>query len=204
MKQAIVICTAPNRPLDVIHDFGDYHKYPIYVVMNDAKNAPRDTLTWLSERVNLITLENNYWEMGAIEAMLSTDVDEFFFLQDSLLITDTTFLDIAFVQYEGHSVAFDRHFSHYLGKYRREVLLSMGQLPRVSSKEEAIEQEFKFVQDYVKYEWRDVPVIDDKFADDNPNNYWDEGWPGTRRNFVLVSPYLRKYKGTVGEWIGEI
>jgi len=123
-------------------------------------------------------------------------------LQDSVEVFDTSFIDDAFERFPGQSVAFDRHFSHYMGKYRREVLQRMRPLPKVTSKEEAIYQEFKFVQNYVKYEWREIPVLDDKFADNNPDNYWEEQFG--RRNLVLVSKYLKKYKGTVGQWVGEI
>ena len=129
-------------------------------------------------------------------------VDEFFLLQDSVEVFDTSFIDDAFERFPGQSVAFDRHFSHYMGKYRREVLQRMRPLPKVTSKEEAIYQEFKFVQNYVKYEWREIPVLDDKFADDNPDNYWANTFG--RKNLVLVSKYLKKYKGTVGQWVGEI
>jgi len=203
MNRAIVICSYQARYIRLEADFGNYWKYPIYVVVNDAPNAPTDMLEWLARRANLITLQDNYWELGAIQAMLTkTDVDEFFFLQDSIEILNNSFIDMAFERWPGQSVSFDRHFSCYMGKYRREILLDMEPLPVVTSKEEAVHQEFKFTQDYCRHEPHFIPVLDERFGDDNPNNYRKERFG--RKNLVLISPYLKKYKGTVGEWVGQI
>lgn len=201
MNKAIVICSYRARDIYWLEDnFHAYWKYPLYVVVNDAPNASVEVLEWLARRVRLITLQENYWELGAINAMLSTDVDEFFLLQDTIEIFDNSFLDMAFERWPGQSVAFDRNFSHYMGKFRREILLDMAPLPVVTSKEEAIEQEFKFVQAYRDAEKSFIPVIDGGFSDTNPNNFRQKKFG--RDNLVLISPYLNKYKGTIGEWVG--
>lgn len=208
MNRAIVICTSAGRGeqlINLLDSFGSYRRFPFWIVMNDAPKESTEYLEWLERNFKLITLEDNYWELGAIESTLTYYIDEFFFLQDTIEILDTSFIDDAFERFPGKSVAFDRHFSHYLGKYRREILLEInitGGFPRVTSKEEAIYQEFKFAQRYAELEWRETTVLDDKFADDNPNNYWEERFG--RNNLVLISKYLKKYKGTVGQWVGEI
>lgn len=201
---AVVICTSAGRwnfLREILKSLYGYHKYPIYIVINDAPKA-EDFPSTISNYYSIVGLDRNYWELGAIQAMLNYPVEEFFFLQDSLDILDVSFINYAFERWPGQSVAFDRHFSMYMGKYRREPLLNMGDLPLINSKGDAIYSEFKFIQKYVKFEPQEIPVLDYAFADNNPNNYWEDKYG--RKNLVLVSPYLRKYKGTVGEWIGEI
>jgi hypothetical protein len=199
MSQGIVICTVAKRTAilhNVLKTFNGYHRYPIYIVINDAGNEHTFNLTWLREFYRTLPLSTNHFELGAIKAA-SEHLDEFFFLHDTCEVKDLDIFDAAFSS--PFSVAYGPYFSGYIGKYRREILSQM-EIPLPTSKDEAIEQEFKFTRAYAALDGN-VLVMDPTFKQ-GPENRIVERYG--RKNLLIEGKWLRKYQGTWGEWVGEI
>jgi hypothetical protein len=74
------------------------------------------------------------------------------------------------------------------------------EIPLPTSKDEAIEQEFKFTRAYAALDGN-VLVMDPTFKQ-GPENRIVERYG--RKNLLIEGKWLRKYQGTWGEWVGEI
>jgi hypothetical protein len=197
MKQAIAVCTAVGRE-HIFDSFASIFKpqeYPFrtYLIYNGCCDK-----IWEGPDYTLIEQESNHFELGAIKAMLNTDVDEFFFLHDSCEIKSREIFNLAFEM--NGSVAYGPYWSGYIGKYQTSILRQMD-IPLPVTKEEAIEQEFKFTRAYAKLAGI-VYVMDPNFKEGNPSNHYEEKFG--RKNLVLEGKWIRKYQGTWGQWVGEI
>ena len=199
MKQAICIVTwsgGEKQTRNLLRSLKDYHRYPIYVVLNDSKHAKGSFLGWLQTNVNLIMAGDDYYECGALSAMtMLTDIDEFVLLQDTMEIQNPSFFDRMFWDFQGQTVAYGWNFSHFFGKWRREVLLH-ADIPKTVTKEQALLAEVDFPNHYKTLERNEIPLLYEEFRDSNPNNRWEKKWG--RLNLVLTSEHVIKYKGTWG------
>jgi hypothetical protein len=200
IKKGVVIVTwsgGVDQCKLLMHSLGSFRKYEFYLVINDVKNAPINWMLDLHRDYNMIVTEGDYFECGAISAILEqTDLEEFILLQDTIEIKNPYFMEQMF-NHEGQSVSFGPRFEHYLGKYRREVLESI-EIPTVITKWEAIQQEIKFNNNYIQSDPREVIALFEDFNDSNPDNRIERRWG--RANLVLENKYLIKRKAT---WANE-
>ena len=142
---------------------------------------------------SVLVLSDFTFELGKIRWMFSnTCVDRFMLLQDSVIVKDPKFFDMAF-DYP-RSVAVSQCptvFGMYLGIYHRDTLAAAG-MPQPKTKKEAIYYEMHWSNRYCSYEH--VPVMFPEFNDHNAKGKTIELFG--RNNLVLENDYLIKYKGT--------
>lgn len=197
MKQGIVIVTWSGG-MDscnlLLHSFYSYHKYPIYIILNDVRNAPTSWVIELRKNYNLFVTTDDSFECGALHAVMEmTDLDEFLLIQDTFEIKNTFFIDQMFEAYVGQSVSFGPNLFHYFGKFRRETLNKL-KIPITTTKYDAIQAEKEFIgKEYLGAE-EDTLVLFPDFHDANKNNVIEQRWG--RANLVLENDYVIKRKGT--------
>lgn len=168
MNKAIVIATTSGREQwlkDCLESLKGYTKYPILVL-------------------------NKYeWELGKIKWVYDhTDLDEFLFLQDSVIVKDYGWLDTV-LDATGASVSLcEQPFFMYMGKFTREGLSKL-EIPYIETKKEAIFAEAKWCQDYAALNQVSTLWLDLK---DNDSREFHNG----RENMVLENEHIKKYKGT--------
>jgi hypothetical protein len=198
MRQALAVVTWSGNVKDNFPSFaeslGQYRKYPLIVVVNEARFLQPQIRAFLDANYILLENEDNLWEVGAIEAIMSrTEVEEFVFMQDTMVVRNPVIFDRMFKDFPEQSVSFGKHWWCYLGKYRREVLENI-RMPRVLTKKQAMYQEVAFVRSYLEVE-PEVPYLFPAWGLDNPENRTEERFG--RTNLVLENPYIIKYTGTV-------
>lgn len=134
-------------------------KYPIYVAMN--------------------TREHNHYETAGM--LLGNKLgDSYFLLQDSLVVKDLSFLDIA-AKHTGW-VSFGKDYLMYLGKY-----YGMSHVPVANNKQEAVDIELNELRGIVR---RMEPLeLCPNFTD---TNVFEEKHGKTR--MVLENQYIKKWK----------
>jgi hypothetical protein len=206
MKQGIVVCTWSGGKdwtwlcLNSLEPI--YGKYPIYVVINDYKNAPKDWIEELNKYVNVILIESDLREIGALTSIVkNTDLDEFWFFQDTIEITDTTFIVRSFEDFPGNSMSYMQNYmQYYLGKWKSEVIRSMDiKLPEKISKLEAIEYELKFANSYAAKDFSKSPLaIDASMGYSNYRSNYIDTLLGDER-LAVVGKYLIKRLSIVKE-----
>jgi hypothetical protein len=169
--KAIVIATTKDR--------SDWAKQ-CYDSLKDYKRYP------------VIILDHYEYELGKIRWVLdNTTLDEFIFLQDSVVLKTTDWLDEVF-DYDGSVSLAKRPFFMYLGKYRRAALEQTG-LPMVNTKKEAVDYESTWTREYAK---------SDNFIalfDLSDTNHFEEHLG--RRNMIIDNDRLIKYKHI---WSGDM
>lgn len=154
VKQGIVVCTWSggsswaNLCLYSLREL--YGMVPIYVVVNDAQNADEEWIQQLAESYNTMLLFGDFREVGALKAITDhTNLDEFWFFQDSIQITDPSFIVNSFVNYSGKDVTYHHnHFQYYLGMWDANILRTMEFPEMPKTKEEAIALEADFCNAY--------------------------------------------------------
>lgn len=194
MKQAVVIGTWPGaaEQLDALLQSLDGCPYPIYVVINTAKQADPLWVADLAERYHVLTNDDKGYELEAFRAILErTDVDEFLFLQDSFEIIDGSFIGEVFARPD--SVALGPTFFHYAGKWKRSVLETMT-IPVVRSKLDSVYWEHMFSRLYWQRE--QVSVFDPHFHDGEHAGFVERYG---RVNMLLENRHYRKLKGDWGQ-----
>jgi hypothetical protein len=203
MKQGIVIVTWSGG-MDscnlLLHSFLNYRKYPIYIILNDVRNAP---IAWgieLRRNYNLLVTVNDSFECGALHAVMTmTDLDEFILIQDTFEVKNPFFIEQMFDAYEGQSVSFGPGFSHYFGKFRRDTLNTL-EIPVTLSKYDAIQAEKDFMGKIYMGAEENISVLFPDFHDANKSNIIEQRWG--RANLVLENDYVIKRKGTWDSGIG--
>lgn len=169
MKQAIIIishedCVDQTRNLlDTINT-----PYPVIIVTNTGTDSK--------------------YEMLGIETAIEYGIDEFFMLQSTIEIKNNDIFRIVFEDHKGKSVFMNYKGQMYLNKYRLDVIKQL-ELPKVSSKRDAVDVESSLHSQYRKIE---NPIVFDKEFKDNPKR--EEKF--NRVNMVIENEYLKKYKGT--------
>lgn len=195
MKQGIVIVTWSGG-MDscnlLLHSISSYHKYPIYIVLNDIKNAPISWAIELKKNYQLIATTSDAYECGALKAIMDmTDLDEFILIQDTFEIKNTFIIDYMFEQKP--SVSFSPFFAHYFGKVKRETLSGLT-IPETLTKWDAITAEREFMgKTYFEAE-PDTLVLFPEFNDLNKDNIIEYRWG--RANLRIENDYVVKRKGT--------
>lgn len=196
-KQAIVVCSWPGGKeslqvlLDSMHDI----PYPIYLAFNDGPAVDSIWLIRLEQAgYNILLQEHDGFELGTISLILAqTDLDEFILLQDTIEIKNSDIFRILFDNYPNQSVSYNPHFQMYLGKYRREILSQMN-IPHVTNKVGAVQQEEVFHKEYRQRE-PTTAIFNHNFVDEQYHNNPKEERFG-RLNLVLHDEYIIKRKGT--------
>lgn len=164
---------------------------PVVIVINEAYKAPHDWLLALEEKYAVIPNYYNLYSPGVLQAAIDhTHFDEFLHLHDSCEVKDPALFDLVFRQYEGASVSLSHNFLMYIGKYRRETLEQVG-IPRVTTKREEHAQEFEWNAKYIAAEPKLINPLLPEFGD---SGVFEDKFG--RKNMILDSPYIRKYKGT--------
>lgn len=141
----------------------------------------------------VLVLSQYEYELGKLRWVLEhTDIQRFWFLQDSVIIHDADFLHAALdmqgaVALCGHPVP----YGMYMGVYDRALLHKVG-IPRVHDKEDAIRLEREWTQAYCAAA-ADVTILFPELCDHNASGIEDRHG---RRNLVLSNQHLTKYKGT--------
>lgn len=169
MKPIIIIATSPLRDHWVSQCIQSIRDIPYLVVCEEG------------------------FELGKIRWVFeNTTLERFFFLQDSCVVKNSEFINLAF-NYPG-SVAVSNcpvKMGMYLGIYTRQTLSQIS-IPYVRDKEEAIRYEVTWSNQYCSIE-PDIPTLFPEFNDQNARKI--ENRFG-RQNLVLENEYLIKYKGT--------
>lgn len=166
MKEAIVIGTAPGRS-HWVNDCLSSLKVPAVVVSGYGQELGK--IKWIYE---------------------NTNIDRFIFLQDSIVVRDNDLL-MSLFDTEGSSCIMcgPRCFGSYLGLYERQTLDKL-EIPQVSTKSEAVQQEIDWTQNYIsKCEKFSHPVqIEHQVIE----TIYRHG----RENQVSVNKLYEKWKGT--------
>ena len=200
MKQGIFIVTwsgGVEQLSLLLFSLRNYHRYPMYLLLNDAGKAPISYFGELTNNFHIIASVHDTFECGALKsAMELTDLDEFIILQDTIEVLNPRIFQKMF-EYEGQSVTFGPKFTLYLAKYRRETLNKV-EIPVTLTKIEAIQTESTFAMTYMAAEDREIITLFPEFDDSNPDNFIEKRWG--RANLVLKNRYLIKRKGT---WVDE-
>lgn len=153
-----------------------------------TSDATRDYLNDLMQSIDLCTYpvhihrntkDNNRWELGGIQAGKDR-FDEFVHLMDSTLIKDITLFDKLF-EIEGN-VFLTQGGYHYMGKF---VSNTLPEIPVISTKAEAIQQELQWYKGEKKYFEPDLPVHTDVFEE-----------KFGQRRMRLENDFIIKWKGT--------
>jgi hypothetical protein len=132
--------------------------------------------------------------MGAIKAVYDqTDIEEFWLLQNTVHVKDINLFEITFGM-PGMSISYAfNEYENYCGKYVRNHLAALGEIPLARSKFQALYFESNFHLLYrLAAQEKGVGCIDNMFYTDNPENYITEIF-GEKR-FVEVGTYLDKYR----------
>lgn len=206
MKQGIVVCTWKGglhwaelcldslSPLEGMYD--------IYLAVNDYGSDITEQVsnpTW-NYKINLLGIKGDYREIGAMKAVLDrTDLDEFWLFQDTVEITDPSFIVESFTSYAGISCSYMNNFMQfYLGKWGTDLLRKIDiTLPK--TKMQAIKYEHTLANAYGSI----VPppgytIIDPHFVYWNERtNYIDTLFDEDR--FAVVGKYLIKRVSLVRE-----
>ncbi len=129
----------------------------------------------------IIILDQFDYELGKIKWIYeNTTLEEFLFLQDSVVIKDISFIEDLMTK-DG-SVSFSkRPFFMYLGKYSREDLERVG-IPEVKNKKDAVFHEAnwgKQITDKFLFELNDTNIFREHLG---------------RMNMVIENEFLIKYK----------
>jgi hypothetical protein len=134
----------------------------------------------------VILLDRCEYELGKIRWVYEhTTIKQFLFLQDSCIVKDFGWIDALFSHDKSVSLSHHQYFM-YLGKYTRTDLAKVD-MPVVSSKKEAVEQESQWTGRYAAAAQSDSlwPLFD--------TNVFEERHG--RTNMVLENDHIIKYKG---------
>lgn len=198
MKQGIIISTWAGwtEPLQtLLTSLRDYHKYPIYIVINDAYNVDPDWLQFLGKTNNIFLNYDDGYELGALKIVYdNTDLDEMVLLQDTIEVLDPSVFEGIFTLYGDKCLSYGTFFTCYLGKYTRKALDRVT-IPVIRNKDDSLYWEHAFAGMLFRTE-DIIYIFDANFEDLNPNNYYDDKFG--RTNLVLTSKWLIKRKASVG------
>lgn len=165
---AIIISTTPDRNQwlnNLLETIKGYDKYPV------------------------IILSDYTFEIGKIKQVIEhMDYDEFFFLQDSCEVKDTSIFDLVFETYKGKTVTFSPTMRSFLAKYRRDFIGKLN-FPEAKNKLEAVDAEDWLYQQH--FFDQTLVSLTDNF---NKSDIFKKKFG--RLNMILENEYLKKYKAT--------
>lgn len=161
MEKGIIITTS------------DYTKEYLEPLLNSIKDCKYDII------IHKNTEDNNCWELGGIQCG-KDNFKEFVHIMDSTLIKDITLFDKLF-EIEGNVFLTEGGY-HYMGKFVSDTL---PEIPKISSKAEAIAYELYWYKGQRTYFKPDLPVhtevFEEKFG---------------QRRMRLENDFIVKFKGT--------
>lgn len=166
------------------------------IVVNTAPGREHwlaDTLKSIGDRESLVVSQWG-WELGGIRWVYeNTTIDRFLFMQDTIVVKDPGFFDLAFDASPGSVSVCDcpNRYGLYFGVFTRDSLAQV-ELPQVRDKEHAIELEAAWAKQYDAIE-PDAPLLFTDFRDSTAKR--TEVRYG-RVNLRLENDYLIKWKGT--------
>lgn len=133
----------------------------------------------------MLSVLTDGYELGKIRWIYDhTDIDQFLFLQDSVVVKDMLWIDDIFSHDESVSLS-HKHFFMYMGKYTRKDLAKVD-FPEVRTKSKAVRYEDEWTSKYAPDCPSLWPLYDtDVFEQRNG-----------RLNMVLENEHIVKYKGT--------
>ena len=151
-----------------------------------------DALASLNGQGALLLSQHEY-ELGKLRWMIEhTDVERFWFLQDSVIVHDPAFLQHGLAITGAVALCADPvPYGMYMGVYDRDLLLQVG-IPRVEDKRHAIRLEVEWTQRYCAAAGS-VTVLYPELSDRNATGIVDRHG---RPNLVLSNLAITKYKGT--------
>lgn len=129
--------------------------------------------------IHINTNENNGWELAGLQKG-KDNFEQFVHLMDTTLIKDISLFDKLF-EIEGNVFLTEGGY-HYMGKFVSDTL---PELPKITTKGEAIDWELKWLPKPHKYFEPNLPVHTDVFEEIH----------GQRR-MVLENDFIKKFKGT--------
>jgi len=196
MQRAIVVCTWSGGKDFTTLCLKSLPKFPTVIVLNDAPNASQEWVENLSSSYPVLLVNENRYELGAIEGVYKhTQIEEFWLIQHTIEITNPDIIPLGFY-HKGISVSYASNlYENYLGKYIRKTLDKI-KIPEAQTKWEALYYESEFHNAYTQADGN-VIYIDPTFYSDNPNNYLEEIFNELR--FVEVGQFLRKRRSITVE-----
>jgi hypothetical protein len=141
----------------------------------------------------VLVLSQYEYELGKLRWVLDhTDIQRFWFLQDSVIIHDADFLHTALDMQGAVALCADPvPYGMYMGVYDRALLQEVG-IPHVTDKRHAIRLEVEWTQAYCAVA-ASITVLFPELADRNASGIEDRHG---RPNLILSNQHLTKYKGT--------
>jgi hypothetical protein len=197
MKQGIVVVTWSggakwaNLCLDSLSPL--YGQYPFYVVVNDGKNAHPKWIEELTKYFNVVLLDGDHREMGAIKVITEhTDLDEFWLIQDSIQFINPSFIWDSFENHPGKTCTYCKNpMQYYLGKWQASIIRQMDNIPLPKTKEEAVYLEHEFYNMYrdkkneLDYQPPEMIIYDSAFSHKNKEANYIEEILGEKRLSVV-------------------
>lgn len=152
-----------------------------------------DTLASLAGTGPVLVVSAYAYELGKLRWVLKhTSIDRFWFLQDSVIIHDPSFLADALALPGAVALCADPvPYGMFMGVYDRHLLHQVG-LPEVTDKRHSIALELEWTRAYCAAA-RQVDVLFPDLADRNATGIVERHG---RPNLVLANDYLTKFKGT--------
>lgn len=131
------------------------------------------------------------YELGKIAWVLdNTTADRFLFLQDSMVIRDESFFDLAFEAPGSCCLSCQGGcLNGYVGLYERSVLERVG-IPRVESKQDSIAFETQWTEEYISQCMQFDHPVDSEFIEIKTILKFG------RENLVRVNQFFEKWYGT--------
>ena len=194
MKPVIAIVTHHSNwdmLKNLLKSIKGYTKYPILIVVNEAKATPKALLDEIKDYRVILNNQDGF-ELGALRRILEqTKYEEILLLQDSCEVKDVRLFDMVF-QTPG-SVAISFGFMSYMGKYERKVLLSV-RMPITLTKTESVRQEGQFNRLYLANCERFRVLFGTFGFSSYKGNRFEHSFG--RKNLVSENEYLINRKGT--------
>ncbi len=163
------------------------------VVIHNRYDSPwlSDLLLSIDTDYPIIITNHNGWMMPAIEkAFRTTDFDELFFLNESMIVKDNSIWNIVFEENAGRGVAVGDNYLMFLGKYLRKHV-EQTTFPVVNSKKEDVllgEQGWS-----AQYRKADPSFLQIEGMTDTFDVFEEKHG---RQNMVLEGKYFKKWKGS--------
>lgn len=132
------------------------------------------------------------WELNVIKWCYQwTNLDEFLFLQDTVVLKDLRWLDYVMGDSSGDVSLCHKLYFMYLGKYRRQTINAMYApvWPVVNNKRDAVTYEGEWTNRYVEA----GEVVTSLWDLDDTEHYVERHG---RLNKVIENDHIIKYKGT--------
>lgn len=171
-------------PKGIVITSSAYTKDFLIPCLNSLKNAPYTVLVvgndYIPETDEMMVLNRwNAWELGGI-AQGKKHFDKFIHLMDSCVVKDITLFDKLF-EIDGNVFLTNGGY-HYMGKFVSDTIPDV---PKISTKAEAISYELNWLNKPYTFFEPDLPVHTDVFEEIH----------GQKR-MLLENKYIKKWKGT--------